>query len=286
MRTLMIVFLLLMLNSLVAQTKKKLAFIPYADEKTGTLTQRKAAYDAIFQMAERIFINTQRFEILDRNNFSILQFEKDIQKGEAFVNSKIVQQGKMKAAEVIAVARITSMPPPTISSDKKGYSAYITVEFKEIDVETGQATSAYQLRGEFQDFVILNDLPRPSTPERAIDLAIRNMEKDLIKWISDNFPITMEVLDISTDSKNPKIIYANGGKNIGLTATHRMRIVHIERIGGKKVVKTIAKLKLHDRLEEETTQFVLYPFNKDQWTDVAYYLLKDKANLIITEDSK
>jgi len=263
MRFLSVFGLALLLSSgLYAQSaKQKLGFIPYSDPKADKYGYRQMAYDNLYEAATRIFINTQRFDILDRSKFDIVKLEKNFTKGDDFINSEIVAQGKALAAEVLAIAKVTALSV-TEAEDKKGWSAFFTVEFKQLDVESTKALNALQLKGEAQDEpfdVTLGKTKvanpnRAKSPEQAISRAVTKMEETLNKWIRDNFPVKLKVLERDDATK---VLYVKGGKDLGLSTKTRMCVRRIRKLStGDIVAETVAELKFtKDGVGETVTKF-------------------------------
>jgi hypothetical protein len=251
--------------------KQKLGFIPYADPTTDKSGYRKMAYDYLYEAATRIFINTQRFEVLDRSKFNILKIEKNFTKGDDFINSELVAQGKALAADVLTVAKLTALVVSE-TEDKKAWTAFFTVEFKQIDVETSKALNAHQLKGEIKNDIVniggkvIGNPMRARSPEQAISTIVSKMEEDLTQWICENFPVKMEILNKDTHAK---ILYARGGRNIGLTLKSDMCLRRSFKLPtGDPMVETIAELKFTktDGVGDTTTKFELK--NKKDWDKV------------------
>lgn len=273
-----------------AQVKKqKLGFIPYSNPTTAQNSYRQTAYENLYETATRIFINTQRFEVLDRSKFNIVKLEKNYQKGEDFINSEIVAQGKVLAAEVLAVAKITALSIDK-ADDGKGYSAFFTVELKQIDVETTKALNALQLKGEWNDDIGASLLGNKLNPvraksaEEAISKAVVKMEAALEKWIKDNFPIKMKIIE-KRDAE--KVLIAQGGKDLGLTTRSRMRVAKITKMGDSgDLVETVARLKFDpkDGVGAAVTKFQLV--NKSDWPKIEAALRERPNGVFIMEDVK
>ena len=189
------ILLCLLLCDLQAQnTKQKIGFIPYADPSSiGDEGYREMAYEYLYEVATRIFINTQRFDVLDRGKFDIVKLEKEITKGDDFINSEIVAQGNALATDAIVVAKVTALSVSESeieegeSVNDVGWSAFFTVELKQLDVETTKALGAVQLVGEHKDggSILTGDA---KSPEQAISKAITKIERDLRAWINKKFP--------------------------------------------------------------------------------------------------
>ncbi|MEN0005874.1 MAG: hypothetical protein AAF798_17120 [Bacteroidota bacterium] len=271
--------------------KQKLGFIPYSDPKSENAQYRKMAYDYLYEAAVRIFINTQRFDVLDRSKFDILKLERNYTKGDDFINSEIVKQGNALAAEVLAVAKITALSL-TEAEDGSGWSAFFTVEFKQIDVETTKAINALQLKGEMQHdlkqiTIKGNAIPLTKTaksPQQAISIVVSAMEETLQEWINNNFPLKMKIDSWDEDNR---IIYAIGGKNIGLMPGDRMALRKIRRLStGEPIAETVAELKFtkEDGIGEVATKFK--PKKKKDWDKIVDVLEENEGRVFIMKSAR
>ncbi len=279
-----LIFILYLPSLMSAQVKKRVGFIPYTDPDNAEEEYRELAYQNIYDAALRVFVNTQRFDVLDRGSFNIIKIEKEFQKGEDLANVEIVAQGKVAAAEVLVVAKLTTFTI-TDSDDGNGYSVYITAEFKQVEVETGRALNAFQLKSQVVDKQENRwggeAKNRISTEEEAISRAVINMEKDLEKWIKREFPMILKVKD-KQDSK--RVIVVEGGRSDGLSKRLDMKLVQLTFYeDGKKLIEDVANLSfLKQGVGEELT--TLKVRSKKEW-DFFLQLWRDNPNsLYITED--
>lgn len=292
-RLLPVILLCFIASSVFSQTqykRQKLGFIPYSDPSADQYGYREMAYLNLYEAALRIFIESQRFDVLDRSKFDILKIEKNFTKGDDFINSEIVAQGRALAADILAVAKVTALSV-TESEDRKGWSAFFTVEFKQIDVETSKAINAVQLKGEFNDEATIfslgkSDAPNPNrakSPDQAISKVVSKMEETLFNWINENFPIKMEVIEIDEDNKK---LYALGGKDIGLDTKINMCIRRIRELPtGEQVEETIAELKFTKSDGVGSTVTIFEPKSKKDWDSVvkAYEKYKDEVFIMESE---
>lgn len=275
MRTFLLAFSMLLLFSSLAQAQSgrtRLGFVPYSDPSTSQEEYRKMAYDYLYEAVTRIFINTQRFDILDRSKFDIVKLEKNFTKGEDFINSEIVKQGNALAAEVLAVAKITALSLEE-AEDKKGWTAFFTVELKQLDVETAKAVSALQLKGTIKDGAGIPDIPgltdlaRASSPQQAISRVVLSMEKDLRNWIDKQFPVKMKVIHIDPLKQ---FLVGRGGQDIGLTTKDNMCLRHVYRLpAGDQLEETIVELSFikEDGVGQTSTKFA--PKKSKEWGLIA-----------------
>jgi hypothetical protein len=263
--------------------KKRIGFIPYTDPDNAEEEYRELAYRNIYDAALRVFVNTQRFDVLDRGSFNVVKIEKEFQKGEDLANTEIVEQGKIAAAQLIAVAKLSTLTV-TESDDGKGYSVYITAEFKQIDVETGKALNAFQLTSSITDkdqILGMDNKRRISTEEEAISRAVSKMEKDLEKWVKQTFPMILKVLE--PDEKNMTIV-VDGGWDVGLSDNFKMRAVKIKIFAnGKKLINSIGKLEFtKEGVGESLT--VLKFASKAEWQEFLKSWETENENIYVTEE--
>lgn len=274
-----LVFLCLCFQGGFAQSvsKKRLGFVPYTDPDFAEAEYREIVYKTMYESALRIFINTQRFVILDRGSFNILKLEKDFQKGEDLINSEIIAQGKILAAEILGIAKITNLSVE-LNGDGKTYSAFIVCEFKQVDVESGKAVSALQLEGSTKDLIG----KKPTTAEEAISRSIKKMEKDLEKWVREKFPLAMNILEVNEEEL---YLVAEGGNQTGLTRAYKLRAVKVKTIEGKKVATTLGKLTLtSEGLGEETTRYTIN--DKLEWQNFLAAWKSDPSSILVFEDNR
>lgn len=265
-----------------AQVKKKIGFIPYTAPENADKKYRELTYKNIYDAALRVFVNTQRFDVLDRGSFDIIKIEKEFQKGEDLANVEIVDQGRISAAELLAVAKLSTFTI-TETDDGNGYSVFITAEFKQLDVETGRATNAYQLRAEAKDRqsnVFGESKNRISTIEQAISMAVQKMEQDLEKWIKRQFPMILKVIE-KVDAE--KALIVEGGVDVGLNEKHNMKAITLTIIKDKKLIKTIGKLNFtKEGVGEELTTLVMN--SKKDWQNFIKLWKTDPEKIYVTED--
>jgi hypothetical protein len=282
-KTLFLLMLLGMTLNAEAQ-RKRLGFIPVADPNSENAEYRELAYNNIYETAQRIFVNTQRFDVIDRGSFNIVKIEKEFQQGDDLINSEIISQGKVLAAKILAVAKITTLVVSE-SADGKGYSAYITAEFKQIDVESGKTVNALQLKGESKDSggegLFGGEGKRIKSPDETINRAVKQMEHDLERWVSENFPLSLPVLEVKDAEMT---VIAEGGRDIGLSPRSKLRVVKVTIYpSGKRLFETLALVKLEKNdLGQDVTKVKVA--SKANWDKISQVAKDNIKGLMVTED--
>lgn len=263
--------------------KKHIGFIPYTDPDQAEAKNREFAYKTLYDAALRVFVNTQRFEVVDRGSFDIVKIEKEFQKGEDLANVEIIEQGKVAAAELLAVAKLSTLTIAE-SDDGEGFSVYITAEFKQIDVKTGRAINAFPLRAnavDKQESMMGLSNNRITTVEEAISKAVQKMESDLEKWIKRSFPMILKVVEV--DDEQPFTLIVDGGSNVGLNTRHKMKVISLKKINGKNLTSTIGRLSfLKEGVGEELTYLKMS--SKKDWQAFLKKWNANADNIYVTED--
>jgi len=136
------------------------------------------------------------------------------------------------------------------------YSARITVLVKVLTVETGMffTTKTFDVKSQF--------FPMSSTPEGAINNAIKRLGNEINQWVSETFPLTIPVLrvDESTDKRNGVQILVQAGSDAGLVEAKKRKdrtqfkiIQYVnEPVNGQQMTRTVqvgtAEVeRVHDR---------------------------------------
>ena len=157
---------------------------------------------------------------------------------------------------------------------------------EELDVETGEATMAYQLVAEAKDRqggdvqIIRNK--RITTIEEAISIAVRKMEDDLARWIKSQWPLILKIIDVENKRQ---IVVIEGGRDVGLSKKHKMKAITLKvyESSGKKRIDTIGKLNYtREGVGEETT--TLKMSSKKDWESFLKLWKEDSDRIYVTED--
>jgi len=112
--------------------------------------------DLVQEMVTKQFVKSGRFDIVDRSKFQKVISELNVQKSEEFLNSKIVDQGKLLGAQYLVTGVVTQMnstsrdivstqPPYTHS---KTWGHVISISYQVIDVETSKAIYSENIKAE------------------------------------------------------------------------------------------------------------------------------------------
>lgn len=180
--------------------------------------------------------NSHRFRVVDRTSIDKIQAELELQKSEAFIDSKnTVTQGVAVAAQKMITGHITKIPVYAIKNGNgtiKGYRASVAFQMKIVDVETGLSTEATSFQGKTGELML--------SPESAVNSAMASIKNDLENYFRVNFPLTAKIVKI-LDSKNAvatKVLLAAGASQ-GVNIGDKFDVEYIELLAGQPYLSPI-----------------------------------------------
>lgn len=252
------IFLVIVLSTFFSnvfgQTEKvSIGILPF------TYVNSSASYENVISIQEAVtnsFVKTKRFAIVDRSKMDALKKEKELQKGEDFMDGSFVEQGKSLGAQFLISGHVVSANAEQMKADDgKGnieitYKAKLVISLKVIDIETGQVTNSETIEPKAGSSLLGMIGMGASTPQVAIEKAMKSIQEKIDAFVNNNFPVVFSVAEIQEkDSKGAatKILIA-GGSDFGLTKGTRLKIVEVVdmTVGGKKIKrkKEIGEIKI------------------------------------------
>lgn len=265
--------LLGMYTSYAQDEKITIAILPFINSSGSSNT-----YAGLVQeMITKEFIKSSRFTILDRSKFQRVMDELKIQKSEEFLNSRIVEQGKQSGAQYLVTGTLTefdSKQETTRSYDysskqtitRTAWKANISFSFQVIDVESGKAIYAENIRGN-------NGASHEFSQNDAMDNAQCKVNRQVKSAVMKQFPEEIVIVKVEKTTKKglPDEVLISAGTNFfdenykkgnecdngiekifkfGKKESIKLKVVEIEilNVNGKesKREKIIGKLKLKE----------------------------------------
>ena len=131
--------------------------------------------------------NTQRFQVVDRTSRDRIDAELELQKNEAFLDSKaLADQYKAVAAEKIITGHIVKIPVYRVKNPNgttRGYKGSVAFQMKVVDVETGVSSEATSFEGKTSKECL--------SPESAVTQSMQSMQKQISEYFRTNVPIAV-----------------------------------------------------------------------------------------------
>jgi hypothetical protein len=185
--------------------------------------------------------NTKRFLVVDRTSNDKVKAELELQKSEAFLDSKnLVEQDIAVAAEKLITGHINKIPIYAIKNSNgtiKGYKGSVSFQMKVVDVATGVSTEAVSFDGEASDLML--------SPESAVTQAMQSLEGQLDEYFRKNFPIEGKILKILKEGKKgAEVVLLNVGKKQGVKNGDSFVVSYVEMLEGEPYPTELGEIKV------------------------------------------
>lgn len=180
--------------------------------------------------------NTRRFRVVDRTSIDKIHSELELQKSEAFLDSKNrVEQDIAVAAEKMITGHIVKIPVYRIKNPDgsvRGFKASVGFEMKVVDVATGLSSEATSFQGKASQECM--------SPEAAVNMAMQSIQSEIGDWFRTNFPITCSVSRIIDN----KTVLVNAGSDQGVRPGNIFKVEAVEMLDGQPYHKALGEIKI------------------------------------------
>lgn len=180
--------------------------------------------------------NTHRFRVVDRTSIDKIHSELELQKSEAFLDSKNrVEQDIAVAAEKMITGHIVKIPVYRIKNPDgsvRGFKASVGFEMKVVDVATGLSSEATSFQGKASQECM--------SPEAAVNMAMQSIQTEIADWFRDNFPVTCSVTRIL----DKKTVLVSAGSEQGIKPGDKFKVDAVEMIDGQPYHKALGEIKV------------------------------------------
>lgn len=227
---------------------------------------------SVAEKVVQVVTNTKRFIVVDRTSYDKVVEELELQKSEAFIDSKnTAAQGMAVAAEYIIIGHLIKMNIYTMKNPDgsvNGYKASAAFTLKVNDVETGITTEAEG----FQTSVS----PMAASKEQAVNQALQSVEEPLYEYFKKTFPVNVNIVKILETKKDAvTTLLVDGGKAVGLSQSNIIEVEIIEMLGGKPYPSVIGELKVTKLSGEDFAECKVVKGGKDI---LSHFNAKDNIN--------
>lgn len=180
--------------------------------------------------------NTKRFRVVDRTSHDKIRAELELQKSEAFLDSKnLVEQDIAVAAEKMITGHIIKIPVYKMKNPDgsvRGFKASVGFEMKVVDVATGLSSEATSFQGKASKECL--------SPEAAVTMAMSSIQDEIAEWFRVNFPMTCTISKILND----KTILVKGGVAQGIMPGNTLIVEVVEELDGMPYHQTLGEIKV------------------------------------------
>ncbi len=196
---------------------------------------------AVTKKVIEILTQSHRFQVLDRVSYDNVKKELELQKSEAFIDTKNrAEQGVALAAQYLVNGNIIKMnvysmknPDGTIN----GYKSSVSFQMQVNDVAKGSSTQAESFQSSVSPLML--------SPESAVTEAVKSLDEKLREWVVKNFPVNVKLLKvIATKKEEATNILIAGGKTYGLKEGDKLSVQKIEMLEGMPYPSEIGQVKI------------------------------------------
>lgn len=231
--------LLLFVNSFIGYSQAVVKPVIGVSQFTSEVNSKYAG--AVAEKVVQIVTNTKRFTVVDRTSYDKVKDELELQKSEAFMDSKnTAKQDAALAAENLIVGNILKMSVYAMKNTDgsvNGYKSSVAFTLKVNVVETGTTTEAESFQTEVSPLML--------SPESAVNEALKSIEPKLNAYFIKTFPLTTKISKVLTTKKEAaSTVLISGGKEFGFKEGDKLIVEKNELIDGKPYPSQIGELKV------------------------------------------
>ena len=198
------------------------------------------------------FINSKRFNILEREMLDKLMGEAETQKEENFINNitSLAEQGKMVGAKYLLLGKVskisieetnvknkvekqdkydkkTGSQSTSVASKTSDFIAYVNITLRIVDVETGEVTGSTTIN--IQPGFVDRKLFAANTKGGALRKTEKPITKETDMFLKQNLPIQIQIGKIIEEKKGKVLsLYVLAGDQQGISAGTKINIVRVE----------------------------------------------------------
>jgi TolB-like protein len=254
-KTILFIALLIFCTNLFGQDEKlSIGILPFTFVKSSA---NAADVISIQESVINSFVKTKRFNIVDRSKMDALNQEKELQKGEDFIDGSVIEQGKSLGAKFLISGHVISAMAEGMRTDDGTvtYKAKLIISLKVIDIETSQVVNSETIEPKAGSSLMGMIGMGASSPQVAIEKAMKSIQEKIDAFVSNNFPVIFSVVEIQEkDSKGAATtILISGGTAFGLKKGTKLKIVEVVEVkvgnktkSRKKEIGEVKIIKVED----------------------------------------
>ncbi|MGN1375899.1 MAG: penicillin-binding protein activator LpoB [Prevotella sp.] len=195
-----------------------------------TCSEHSPFIGLVTEKVVEMLTNSKRFRVVDRTSRDKIDAELELQKNEAFIDSKnLVEQGVSVAAEKIITGEIVKIPVYRIKNGDgsiRGYKASVAFQMKVVDVANGTSSEATSFEGKAGKECL--------SPESAVTMAMMSLQPQMEEYFRVNFPLTVKLLKIlKSDNGIAESVLIKAGKKHGIKENDKLTVESVEMLEGE-----------------------------------------------------
>lgn len=215
-------------------------------------SDEKSPYEGLVtEKVVEMLTNTKRFRVVDRTSMDKVKAELELQKSEAFMDSKnLVEQDVAVAAEKMITGHITKIPVYAIRNSNgtiSGYKSSVAFQMKIVDVATGLSTDATSFQGKSTELML--------SPESSVTEAMKSLQEEIARYFRLNFPIKAKLLKLlQTNGDKAEKVLIGAGKQQGIKVGDKFKIEVIGILEGQPYPTEIGEVEVEKLVGESFSE--------------------------------
>lgn len=197
-----------------------------------TCSQQSPYTGLVTEKVVEMLTNSKRFRVVDRTSRDKIKDDLELQKNEAFIDSKnLVEQGVSVAAEKMITGEIVKIPVYRMKNGDgtvRGYKASVAFQMKVVDVATGTSSEATSFEGKASKECM--------SPESAVTMAMMSLQPQMEEYFRLNFPVTASLLKITKERNGiAEMVLVKAGKKHGIKVGDKLKVETLEMLDGEEL---------------------------------------------------
>lgn len=242
MKKLSVFLTLLMMTSFLFAQKKEVVLI---GDINCTYKNSEQYKKNVHDITVQAFLEKGLHEVIDINSLSAVGQEIYRQSGESALNEdnmRRLSEAGVKGADYIVLGTLSNYDAIPVKNDKgqiTGYNGKLNFVFKVTNLKDGTQKGM----ADISCTTFLSE----KTKDAAIMKAVKNAKDKVIKKIKGIFPITAEIVEITSEKKGAaKTLLIEAGTALGVQKGDQFKICEEKEFRGKKRLIEIGRIKVVD----------------------------------------
>lgn len=248
-------FSLILSANAFSQSKTLIGIVPFkgGGSSEQTLTYGGVSNSGNYQTAIQdavgdAFLKAKRFSLVERQKMDQLTSEKELQKGEDFIDGAVIEQSRSLGAQYVVLGNIskasvsqkertiTHLPVPYVGGANSPTNfAEVAFSIRIVDVATGEIIAS-------------NSFSTTAKGKNAFEEALGDIQPKIEQFIKENFKVTASVASVEEKNSKGEVdkLLIAAGSNQGIKEKNEFKVFELTEleVDGKKLIrkKTIGSL--------------------------------------------
>lgn len=247
-------FMISISNLVFSQDKMGLGIVNF--QSTSGINEEQVA--VVQDMITNVFVNSDRFMVLERELLEGLFTELELQKEEyTQLTDQFVEQGKIQGAKYLLLGKVSRISIEkvegkgligktklsTLTAGDEEFLAYVDLTMRLVNTETGKVEGSTNIN--VKPGLLSRKVMVAGTEAEALQKLSGPIAEQTNKFIADYLPIEIGVGNLIAKKKGKaQSVYVLGGEAVGLSVGIQVKIYKItqEDVGTGELIKVVSEI--------------------------------------------